>query len=147
MIPEGADFLRVSSVELRMSGHSSINDTVCTNVMIVNDTDIEDQEQFSVILETLDPAVIINLKLGTIIIPVDSHDSKWHLFVYHLIYFRPSVAIFGITDPLVTLTEGVNATFPLCIFLESLSGNFTRPISVSLVTHDIGTAKGTLHYL
>ena len=147
MIPEGADFLSVSSVQLRMPGHSSINDTVCTNVMIVNDTDIEDQEQFSVILETLDPAVIIILKLGTIIIPVDSHDSKWLFVCLPFDFFRPLVAVFGIKDPLVTLIEGVNATFPLCIYLESLSGNLTRPISVSLVTHDLGTAKGMLHYL
>ena len=91
MITEGADFLGVSSVELRMPGYNTINDTVCTNVLVVNDTDIEDQEQFNILLETFDPAVRILLKFGTIIIPVDPYDSKWQFSVFHLTIFIPQL--------------------------------------------------------
>ena len=91
MITEGADFLGVSSVELRMPGYNTINDTVCTNVLVVNDTDIEDQEQFNILLETFDPAVRILLKFATIIIPVDPYDSKWQFSVFHLTIFIPQL--------------------------------------------------------
>eukprot|EP00731_Ephydatia_muelleri_P002076 Em0001g2076a len=124
---EGADFLSVSSVQLRMPGHSSINDTVCTNVMIVNDTDIEDQEQFSVILETLDPAVIIILKLGTIIIPVDSHDS----------------VTIGLDDENVIVSE-IKGNVQICIDLKI--GALERNVPVYLQTIPI-TATSNADYV
>ena len=45
-------------------------------------------------------------------------------------------------DASITVTEGINGTFPICVRLESLSGNLTKSISVSLATRDIGTANG-----
>ena len=46
-------------------------------------------------------------------------------------------------DSSVTVTEGINTTFPLCVLLSSLSDNLTIPLSVGLLTQDI-TATGEL---
>ena len=56
-----------------------------------------------------------------------------------------SVAIFQMKDASITVTEGINGTFPICVQLESLSGNLTKSISVSLSTHDSGTTNGEFY--
>lgn len=66
----------MSRVELKMPMYSGVNDTICTDLMITNDTDIEPEEQFTVALETVDPAVNITIKTGIVIILIDSHDGK-----------------------------------------------------------------------
>ena len=52
-----------------------------------------------------------------------------------------AVAIFEMKDSAVTVTEGTDATFPLCVLLDSQSSNLTIPLSVKLVTQDV-TAIG-----
>ena len=44
--------------------------------MIINDTNIELEELFTVALETVDLAVNITQKTGTVAILIDSHDGK-----------------------------------------------------------------------
>ena len=61
---------------LKMPMYSSVNDTICTDIMITNDTDIEPEEQFTVTIETVDPAVNITFKTGIVLILIDSHDGK-----------------------------------------------------------------------
>ncbi|KAL5516874.1 hypothetical protein EMCRGX_G002306 [Ephydatia muelleri] len=108
---EGTDFIGVSRVVLKMPMYSSVNDTICTDIMITNDTDIEPEEQFTITLETVDPAVNITFKTGIVLILIDSHD----------------------------VTEGRNSSFPICASLKSLSGTLTTSVSVGLVTNDISS--------
>eukprot|EP00731_Ephydatia_muelleri_P037226 Em0422g2a len=120
---EGTDFIGVSRVVLKMPMYSSVNDTICTDIMITNDTDIEPEEQFTITLETVDPAVNITFKTGIVLILIDSHD----------------VAIFEMKLKTVTVTEGRNSSFPICASLKSLSGTLTTSVSVGLVTNDISS--------
>ena len=77
LIPtEGTDFIGVSSVELRLPKYNHVNETICTDLMIINDTNIELEELFTVALETVDLAVNITQKTGTVAILIDSHDGK-----------------------------------------------------------------------
>eukprot|EP00731_Ephydatia_muelleri_P002099 Em0001g2099a len=115
---EGTDFIGVSRVVLKMPMYSSVNDTICTDIMITNDTDIEPEEQFTITLETVDPAVNITFKTGIVLILIDSHD----------------VAIFEMKLKTVTVTEGRNSSFPICASLKSLSGTLTTSVSVGLGT-------------
>ena len=59
-------------------------------------------------------------------------------------YFMFSVAIFRMNDASINVTEGINASFPICVMLESLSGNLSKSITVSLTTYGNGTAIGEL---
>ncbi|KAL5516904.1 hypothetical protein EMCRGX_G002348 [Ephydatia muelleri] len=121
---EGTDFIGVSSVKLKMPMYSSVNDTICTDIMITNDTDIEPEEQFTITLETVDPAVNITLKTGIVLILIDSHD----------------VAAFEMKLNAVIVTEGRNSSFPICAVLKSLSGTLTTSVSVGLATEDISSS-------
>ena len=66
----------MSSVELRLPKYNHVNETICTDLMIINDTNIELEELFTVALETVDLAVNITQKTGTVAILIDSHDGK-----------------------------------------------------------------------
>lgn len=59
-----------------MPMYNSVNETVCTNVKIINNTNIEPQKMFTVFVETVDPAVNVTLKYATIIIPIDPNDGN-----------------------------------------------------------------------
>ena len=54
---------------------SGENTTQCMNIDIINDTDIEEEEEFTLILETVDPAVNITSRLATAIISIDPNDG------------------------------------------------------------------------
>ena len=72
---EAADFLKVNRVVLTMPAHSGENTTQCMNIEIINDNDIEDEEEFTLILETGDPAVNVTSRLETVIISIDPNDG------------------------------------------------------------------------
>ena len=75
MIIEGTDFLKVNHAELRMTIYSSENITECISVEIINDSDIEEEEEFTLILDTTDPAVNATSRLATVIISIDLTDG------------------------------------------------------------------------
>ena len=63
-----------------MPMYSDVNETVCANVTIINNTNIQPQKEFTVFLETVDPAVNFMSKYATIVIPIDPHDGKAFIF-------------------------------------------------------------------
>lgn len=84
ILAEGDDFIKVNRVELKMPMDSDENATACTDVVIVNDTDIEEKEEFIIILETVDSAVKISLKFSTLFITADPNDGK---LLFILVFF------------------------------------------------------------
>ena len=129
--------------------YSSVNDTICTDIMITNDTDIEPEEQFTVNLETVDPAVNITFKTGIVLILIDSHDGKGRCTRLSVSFLHSAVAAFEMKLNAVIVTEGRNSSFPICAVLKSLSGTLTTSVSVGLVTEDISSSVHgkTLHAL
>ena len=45
----------------------------------------------------------------------------------------------------VTVTEGINHTFPICALLNNLSGILTTSISVGVVTKDVSSSAHGEH--
>lgn len=78
LFTESVDYVGINAWELDFLPGSAQNSTACFNVVILNDTDIELPETFSVILIQTDAAVQLSSQYATAVvtIPLNPADSE-----------------------------------------------------------------------
>lgn len=120
------------------------NSTQCIVVEIIDDENVEDTEQFLLILTprstgcTLygDPSVSGSLHLEVIDNPTYGNCcAKMKNEITWMNFFYSTVAVLSFESSNMTIREGQDQVLKVCILIEK--GKFSRNVSTTLVTTDI----------
>ena len=139
---DGSDYNSLSEV-ITFTSRSLIGDTLCVSISIINDTDVECTDVFSVLLTTNLSKVLIpsDAQTASVTIEPDQDDGKMQFPYSFLTHIIVAVVQIGLNANSYNTSEG--GVLSVCVDKISATGTLECNVSVTLSTSD-GSATSEL---